>query len=121
MRKLMTLAIGAAMAVGLMASPSQAYNTCNAPGPTSGGNDVATPGGTVYGGGDTSAKGFAGERSDRGYIEVDGSSSTGLRVHGATTDKAPADVSGDAQVNPNAANKVTICLSVASNTVRFPL
>lgn len=119
MRKILGTIAGAALAVGLFAAPSQA-NACGAPG-ASGGTYVPAGGesgnGAVYAGNQGTNEGWVGEQSSRGYIEVRGSMSSGIRIHGSTTDNA---VSGNAQVNPFG-QPASVCVSGGGQTVRFPL
>ncbi|HVL81405.1 MAG TPA: hypothetical protein VM840_07435 [Actinomycetota bacterium] len=117
MRKVASVVAGAALAVGLLSSPSSAsIGSCGAPGATSGGQAAGVPGtGEVYAGNSGTNKGWVGEKSDRGYIEVTGDMSTGITIHGATSDGA---VSGKGNINPTAATPVSVCLSGGGQTVR---
>ena len=119
MRKILGTIAGAALAVGLFAAPSQA-NACGALGPSANSTYVPADGqngnGAAYYGNQGTNEGWIGEQSSRGYIEVRGSMSSGIRIHGSTSDSA---VNGSAQVNPFA-QTASVCLAGGGTTIQVP-
>lgn len=110
-------AAAAAAAVLALPAAARAENECGAPGATAGGTIAGDRSGSggVYGSGDAGAMaGYIGEESDRGYIQVDGST-RGVRLHGTT--KGNNVLSGDLVVNGGGASA---CASPAGQVIRVP-
>jgi hypothetical protein len=124
MRSVTRLVAMVVLAVGLTASPAQAWNECEAPGPQhdSGYNEVVVYAGDagLYEGGTEIEPdrygNIVGVASHLGYVEVGRYSHPGgVRVHGRTKgNSSPVDVSFDVDSYYGG-----VCLDVEGETVRI--
>ena len=125
MSRVASLVAMVVLAVGLTASPAQARNECEAPGPAYGAGDsgfvvvyVGSSSLRTGGGGNFHHYTTVGAASGLGYVQV--SNTQGpfeeepWRAHGRTEENAPADVSFD--IDPLGGG---VCLDVEGETVRI--